>query len=278
MPLGFRMYSLPLADFKTAPEVSCVYKMVHPDSRREYVGRTANLRDRMRKHWQELISGKHKNPKITHTFSKYGDGFVVTTLVIASPEYCEELEGKLLSAIDLKNSLNCHRSNVGGWRGQEWSAESRKKLSDARKGKPISKEAQARAAETRKTSVAWKAHQEKMASPEVVAKALAAAAMPEARARAVATRAANGFASFSDETRQAQRDASKARVFAALDWAVATGATRDAALVKFKCSWDGLKKYQPSWEEIKGPLTLSKRASGEKNGRVKWAKSNKETA
>lgn len=243
--------------------------MVHPSSGREYIGRTINLRDRMRKHWQELISNKHKNPKIARTFQKYGPGFSVIPLVIASPEYCDELEGKLLAAIDLKESLNCHRSNVGGWRGQEWSAESRKKLSDARKGKPISAEAMARAVETRKTSPAWKAHQAKMIGPEMIAKAVEAASKPDVRARAVATRKANGHKPFSDESRQKKKDDAKARLFLALDWAVANSASRGEALTKFNCSWGSLKLYQPEWELINGALSLPKRASGEKSGMFK---------
>ena len=264
------MYSLPLVEYRSFPEISCVYSITHGVSGREYVGRTNNLQQRMRKHWQELNSGKHKNPKMLRTFQKHGGGFVVTTLVIASPEYCEDVERKMLLGIpDLKNSLNCHRNSTGGWLGQDWSAESRKKLSDARKGKAISKEAMARAIETRKTSPAWKAHQAKMTSPEMVAMAVEAASKPEVRAKAVATRAANGHKPFSDEVRQRQKDEAKARVFAALDWAVETNGTRDAALKKFSCSWGGLKKYQPEWEAENGPLNLPKRASGERSGMFK---------
>lgn len=91
----------------------------------------------------------------------------------------------------------------------------------------------------------------------------------DVRAKAVATRAANGHKPFSDETRQMQRDGAKARVFEALDWAVANSETRDAALKMFSCSWGGLKKYQPEWEAINGTLMLPKRASGDKSGMFK---------
>ena len=63
---------------------------------------------------------------------------------------------------------------------------------------------------------------------------------------------------------------------AELDWAVANQATRDQALVKFGSSWGSLKKFQPEWEAMHGPLMLAKRASGERNGKVKWAESRKE--
>lgn len=274
MPTVLVMCTLRLVDYTAMPEVSCVYSMRHTVSDREYLGRTNNLRQRMRKHYQELLSGKHKNPKMLRTYTKYGDSFIVQPLVIGSPDYCEAVEEKLLAGIpNLKDSLNCHRNSTGGWLGQDWSEESRKKLSAARKGKPISKEAQARAVETRKTSRAWAAHQEKMKQPEMVAKAVAAAAKPEARQKAVETRRKNGHKPFSDEVRQRQKDEARARVFAALDWAVANNETRDAALKMFSCSWGGLKKYQPEWEAINGPLSLPKRASGERNGLFKHGRS-----
>lgn len=263
------MYTFQLVDFKNIPVISCVYKMYHPESGREYIGRTSNLRERMRRHWQELLTGRHKNPKITNTFNKYGRGFLVRPIIIANPEYCEDIEGKLLAKINLNESLNCHINSTGGWLGLEWSDASRKKLSDARKGKAISAEAMARAVETRKTSVAWKAHQERMTSPEMVAKAVAAASKPDVRARAVATRKANGHKPFSDESRQKKKDDAKARVFSALDWAVTNGETRGRALSEFNCSWGSLKLYQPEWELINGALSLPKRVSGEKSGTFK---------
>lgn len=224
----------------------------------------------MQKHWGELVSGSHKNPKMLRTFKKYGGDFVVTQLVVGSPSYCENVEAALLSGIpNISDSLNCHRNSTGGWLGQDWSDESRKKLSDAKKGTTFSEEAKAKAAETRKTSQVWAAHQERMRSPEHIAKRCEKAAQPESRAKAVATRIANGHKPFSDETRQRQRDESKARVFAALDWAVENNETRDSALKKFSCSWDGLKKYQPEWEAENGTLSLPKRASGERSGMYK---------
>ena len=95
------------------------------------------------------------------------------------------------------------------------------------------------------------------------------AAHPDARAKAVATRRANGYKPFSDETRQKKKDDAKVRLFAALDWAVANTKTRDAALAKFNCSWGSLKLHQAAWESVNGALRLPKRASGEKSGMFK---------
>lgn len=264
-----------LADYSKVPEISCVYTITHEVSGREYIGRSVNLKDRARKHWQELISGKHKNPKLSRTFDKYGPAFVIRPIVVGSVEYCTIIEEKLLANINLQESLNCHRNSNGGWLGLKFSDESRRKLSAARMGKAISSDAMRRAVETRKESQAWKRHQEFLRSSENMAKAIAAAATPEARAKAVTTRSANGYLPFSQETRQKQQDAAKSRLFAALSWAVENNQPRTVALEKFRCSWGSLKKYQSEWEEINGKLCLPKRAIGERNGKVKFANAKK---
>lgn len=256
------MCSWQLHDFKKAPKISCVYSMTHEVSGREYIGRSLNLRDRMRKHWQELITGKHKNPKITKTYAKHGPSFIVRPIVIASPEYCEEVEEKLLAKIVLRQSLNCHRNSTGGWRGLEWSDEARNRLSKSRKGKAISKDAMARAIETRKTSKKWHEHQSRLQTPEAIKERCKRAAAPEARAKAVATRRKNHGTDFFAKPRERQIQEARKRLFEALEWAVKNGATRDAALTKFNCSWGSLKKFQPEWEAINGALSLPKRASG----------------
>lgn len=263
------MCILQLVDYKTAPKLSCVYKLTHEVSGRFYIGRTVNLRDRLRKHWQELLSDAHKNPKITRTYKKYGGNFVVDIIHTGTPEECEKVEGQLLAEIDLANSLNCHRNSNGGWLGLEWSDASRKKLSEARKGKPINPEAQARANETRKTSQSWMAHIEKINSPEEVKKRCKLAATPEARAKAVATRRKNYGNDFFAEPRKRQIEKARQNIFAALDWAVANNATRADAIKKFGSSWGSLKKFLPEWEEMNGKLGLPLRASGPRNGNYK---------
>ena len=241
---------------------SGVYTITNTSSGMKYIGRTSNWTKRRRQHVADLKAGRHGNDRLQKSWDKRGqNGFTFKLDWPEHPDLLEELEGFVLEFLfDTGRLYNIHKNSRGGMLGMAVSDDAKKKQAIARS-----------------SSEKVKAHIEYLKSEENKRIAIAAAKSPEARAKAVATRAANGFKAFSDETRRAQMDAAKARVFAALDWAVATGSTRDAALMKFKCSWDGLKKYQPAWEEINGPLVLPKRASGEKNGRVKWAKSRKET-
>lgn len=257
------MFSWPLADYKHIPEsISCVYKITHTSTDREYIGRSINLKDRARKHWQELKSNTHKNPKFIHLSNKYGNDFSISIVVVGGHDYCKEIEGKLLSMILLKESLNCHKNNEGGWLGQEWSIKSRNKLSLTHRGKKFSLESKAKAAATREVSESWHRHMEKMKTPEFKKAAITAAAQPEARKKAVATRRKNYGSDFFAGSRAKQIENARKRLFACLDWAVSSKTSRSAAIKKFGCSWGSLKKFQAEWEAINGPLTIPLRASG----------------
>jgi len=112
--------------------------------------------------------------------------------------------------------------------------------------------------------VAWETHIENMQKPEAVAKRCAMAAKPQVRAKALATRTANGHCPNWEEARQKQIELAKQNLFKALDWAVKNKATRDQAITKFGSSWGSLKKFQPEWEAINGTLNIPKRASGKR--------------
>lgn len=223
-----------------------------------YFGRTVDWSKRKSQHLRELQRNSHVNSKLQHAWNKYGaEKFEFSLVWPAPPENHVELESMILEeAFDLGVLYNLHKSADGGMKGMRHSEESKR-----------------RAIESRRNSGAWAAHQRWMQSVEAISTRCRKAAQPEVRARAVATRSANGHKPFSDEVRQRQKDEARARVFAALDWAVANNGTRDAALKMFSCSWGGLKKYQPEWEAINGPLSLPKRASGERNGLFKHGRS-----
>ena len=157
---------------------------------------------------------------------------------------------------------NAHKNSVGGFLGQKHSEETKLKWSQQRKGRKMASISKERQAKTRESSSSWAAHQAWMQTPEVMKSRAKLAADPEVRARAVATRSANGYKPFSDEVRQKQKDEARVRVFAGLSWATENQKTRSQAIEKFTFSWGGLKKYQPEWEALNGPLNLPKRAAG----------------
>lgn len=257
---------------------SGIYQIKNLSTGMSYIGRTVDWSARKRRHLSDLRAGRHKNPRLQHSWSARSEQEFEFKLVWPEvKDNLEELESFVLEeCFDTGRLYNAHKNSVGGFLGQKHSEETRRKWSEARRGTTMSAIAKQRQAETRAKSVTWEAHQVKMLNPEMVAKRCAMAATPEARAKAVATRKANGYEPQWEEARKVQIETARQNLFAALNWAVKNKATRDQALVKFGSSWGSLKKFQPEWEAINGLLMLEKRASGERNGKVKWAKSRKE--
>ena len=257
---------------------SGIYQIKNLSTGVVYYGRTIDWAARRRRHLSDLRAGRHKNPRLQHSWSaRTEDEFDFSLVWPSEPEMLEELESFVLDfTFDTGRVYNAHKNSVGGFLGQKHSEETKRKWSELRRGTTMSDIAKQRQAKAREGSEAWVKHQAWMQTPEATEMRCKLAALPEVRARAVATRKANGHEPKWEEARQAQIEKARQNLFAALDWAVANQATRDQALVKFGSSWGSLKKFQPEWEAMHGPLMLAKRASGKRNGKVKWAKSRKE--
>lgn len=245
---------------------SGIYQIKNLSTGVVYYGRTIDWAARRRRHLSDLRAGRHKNPRLQHSWSaRTEDEFDFSLVWPSQPEMLEELESFVLDfTFDTGRVYNAHKNSVGGFLGQKHSEETKRKWSELRRGTTMSEIAKQRQAKARDGSEAWAKHQAWMQTPEATKMRCKLAALPEVRAKAVATRQANGYKPFSDEVRQNQKDASKARVFAGLSWAVENRKTRSEAMLEFKFSWDGLKKYQPEWEALNGPLNLPKRASGKR--------------
>lgn len=91
------------------------------------------------KRWQEhlgqLIRGKHYNKNISRHFVKYGNP-IFEIIEITSPDKCIEREQYWIDKLDAcRKGLN-QRPKAGSNKGIVWSAETRKRMSLARLGKP----------------------------------------------------------------------------------------------------------------------------------------------
>lgn len=113
--------------------ISSIYKIINLVNDKVYVGQT----------WQtiHIRFSKHKSPsekgciKLHNAFNKYGrDNFKIELITFCSTQkIADELEVYFINKYDsIKNGYNIRE---GGSRGK-WSEESKKKLSQARKGKP----------------------------------------------------------------------------------------------------------------------------------------------
>jgi len=245
---------------------SGIYQIKNQSTGMAYFGRTVDWDARKRRHLSDLRAGRHKNPRLQHSWSSRNESdFEMSLVWPCEPNHLEELESFVLDfCFDTGKLYNAHKNSVGGFLGQKHSEETKRKWAEAKRGSKMSEQAKARQAATRLQSKSWAAHQEWMKTPEAISKRVAKAALPEVRAKALATRQKNGHEPKWEEARQLQIEKARTNLFEALDWAVANSATREQALTKFGSSWGSLKKFQPEWEALNGPLNLPKRASGKR--------------
>jgi group I intron endonuclease len=242
---------------------SGIYEIKNKVTGMLYIGRTIDFNARKRRHISDLRSNIHKNPRLQHSWSaRKEDDFEFKLVWPESIENLEELESFILEeCFDSGRLYNAHKNSVGGFLGQKHSEETKRKWSEARIGRKATEQAKLRQKESRKTSIAWANHQSWMQTPEAIADRCAKAATPEVRAKAIATRKANGHEPKWEKARQLQIEVARQNLFKALDWAVANNETRDAAIIKFSSSWGSLKKFQSEWEAINGKLMLPKKAN-----------------
>lgn len=266
------MCSLPLAEYKSFDTIGCVYEITHAMSSKPYVGRTRNLKDRARKHMQELTNKKHKNPKMQHIHNKHGDLWTIRVIEECDEDIATELEDLILSEMDLKLVLNCHKNASGGSKDQVWTLEQRTRHSEIMANKPRwTDEQKARHKEALQNSNAVKNHMR-----SIQHNAMLKAKSPEVRERAVESRRLSSDGKFfSDETRQLQIDIARGKAFEMITWISKNSKTRGEGIKEFGSSWGSLKKWLPIWEEINGKLDLPLRAFGDKNGKVKHLKQHK---
>lgn len=131
-----------------------VYAIRCLKNNRVYVGSAArSFRHRWTRHRNELDAGTHHNKALQNSWRKYGaDEFTFEILLICEPEECVEQEQRFLDelkATDKRFGFNACPI-AGSSRGFKHSEETRRKLSESRKGRPISPEARAKSAATQR--------------------------------------------------------------------------------------------------------------------------------
>lgn len=83
-----------------------------------YIGRSVNYEKRMKDHFRDLRRGNHKNPRMQHTFDKYGEKFFKHELMMILPpdeKIQSYFEKKLIDMyIKKENCLNVNELSCGG--------------------------------------------------------------------------------------------------------------------------------------------------------------------
>lgn len=142
----------------TTQKNSGIYKIIHKDSGKYYVGRSVNIQKRFKEHLYNLINNNHHNDNLQNAWNKYGKNafeFVISEYLENNVSLLKEYEQKYLDIIKnerlngINNSYNyAENSEFGGPmdeqsrikisnanRNRVWKEESRKKLSILNKGK-----------------------------------------------------------------------------------------------------------------------------------------------
>lgn len=135
---------------------SGVYLIRNLVNGKRYVGSAAKgFQPRWTKHQSELRLGKHHSPALQAAWNMYGEeNFVFEVHTYCSPEECVPTEQKVLDAMQTylpAFGYNCCRV-AASFLGMKHTEETKRKISQANKGKPKSEATKQKLAESRRNA------------------------------------------------------------------------------------------------------------------------------
>jgi group I intron endonuclease len=126
------------------PPAPGVYRIVNLRTGRAYVGSSRNLRRRLTGHLSQLRRGAHHATHLQHSWNKHGEdsfGVEILELVLDDPVLLAAREQHHLGKQDGRQSYNSQRF---AYSSREPSAETKAKISAAKRGHPVSAETRAK--------------------------------------------------------------------------------------------------------------------------------------
>lgn len=131
---------------------SGIYEIVNTQNGKRYVGSAVNLESRKSYHFSMLRKGNHDNAHIQHSYNKWGENAFEFHVVLECPPVeliareQERIDGYDFNALynisptagsplGVKHSAETNAKNSATQKGRVVSAETRKKISEANKGK-----------------------------------------------------------------------------------------------------------------------------------------------
>jgi group I intron endonuclease len=118
---------------------SGIYAIFGPNGRR-YIGSTVNLINRRRSHFRDLRGGRHHSRALQRAFTKYGESaFTFAVLELVAPDSLLTREQWYFDNAPARTLYNSSLT-AGNCLGVKHTAETRAKLSAARKGRHVSVE------------------------------------------------------------------------------------------------------------------------------------------
>ncbi len=123
--------------------MKCIYAIRHKESGRNYVGQTKSLKSRWATHVSYLNSGTHSNQYLQRAWSKHGEEafeLIVLEIVESSLFEREQYWMDKLDALDKSKGFNIQPAIFTDGRKRVFSEEHRRRISEAKRGKPRSPE------------------------------------------------------------------------------------------------------------------------------------------
>lgn len=121
--------------------ISGIYCIKNLVNQKKYIGLSNNIARRKREHLYTLRNGKHENKHLQYAWDKYGEeNFSFYIIEECSVDMLDEREKYYIAKYQSNNDMYGYNIESGGHEGQVVSEETRKKLSDALKGRSFSEE------------------------------------------------------------------------------------------------------------------------------------------
>ena len=135
-------------EYRTPDALCGIYKITNLVNKKVYVGQSINIIIRWKDHIRTLNNGNSHSVLLQRAWDKYGqENFVFEILELCSEDELDELEIKYISFYDSIN--NGYNIESGGNRNKHLSDSTKKKLSDAKRGRRHSSETKQKMSESR---------------------------------------------------------------------------------------------------------------------------------
>lgn len=123
-------------------KINGIYTITCIENGKVYVGRSSNIKARWKRHEYALRDGNHWNQELQNNYNEYGKEAFIYTLIhqcfgVVSADILDDLEKVYVGLYE--SYLTGYNETLGGTGnlGKKLTSSTRKKMSDARKGKKI---------------------------------------------------------------------------------------------------------------------------------------------
>ena len=131
-------------------KITGIYMIRCKINNKVYIGRSKNIKDRWKQHKRELRNNKHYNKNIQKDWNKYGQDCFEFNIIVECEEYkLNELERKYINeykSCDFGYNMTLGKDENGA---EIYTEETKKKMSEAKKGKTRSEETKKKISETK---------------------------------------------------------------------------------------------------------------------------------